>query len=316
MGEENFTCDKRPTTLDEFEVCQQKDIEEYGVPGLRKMHGWIALTRDQIKDELVRKVMTARARHLWNSKATQWCLKDGKKVERLNDKISSIGDQTCAIFDMDGETLKNFCLEEHRLNPGRSATPQCTEGSLGTAAYQEVNVKYCNKHPEERWCSCHNLVNKRCGDSPDGAGCRKATLDPKLADDAILGQSSYDKLNTLNHCRREMCTATGMFIPSNRPECPEKFTACEKEFNLRTVKNSDIIRHCVLGSGGSEEDLEELLSGEVADLDEAMKLQSILTAEDEDALDRKRSRLRNDVLIVMSILICCISMAFMLTRRN
>jgi hypothetical protein len=107
-----------------------------------------------------------------------------------------------------------------------------------------------------------------------------------------------------------------MFIPDNRPACPEKFTACEKEFNLRTVRNSDIIRHCVLGSGGSEEDLEELLAGDVPDLDEALKLQSILTAEDEDAMERKRSRLRDDVLIVLSILSCCIFMAFMLTSRR
>lgn len=301
------SCQSRPKTNEEIDVCEGLDIEQVGVAGVRMANGWIDLAQSQTPD------LAPRIVALWNKKASEWCLKEGKKTERLNDKIQANGDDTCAIFDMNGETLKNYCVENHRLNPAKSVTPQCSRNALGDSLYNELNVRYCNENPKENWCACHNLVNKRCGDSPDGAGCRTATLDRTLADDSVMGQSSYDQLNSLNHCRRLMCT-TDMFIPSNRPTCPEKFNACGKDFTLRTVKNSDITRHCVLGRGGTEEDLE--LLGDVPDLDEAFRIQQILTEQDEGAVKRKQARRKEDKYVVISIVMCCMCIIGLITMSR
>lgn len=294
--DEPYACQRRPTTDEEFDVCEALDIEQVGVPGIRMANGWIAIAKDQTPD------IAPRITSLWIQKATDWCTKEGKKTERYNDKIEATGSMTCAAYDMSGDTLKQFCLEDDRLNPAKSVTPQCSKGALGDAVYNEIAVKYCDQNPKERFCMCHNLVNDKCGDTPDGAGCRNATLDPKLADDAVLGQSSYDKLNSLNHCRRRVCTSD-QFIPSNRPTCPKTFDACGETFNLRTVKNSDIVRQCVLGQGGTEEDLEML--GDVPDLDEALRLQEILTSTDENAAKRKQARAKDDTYIIVSVVFSC-----------
>ena len=295
MGDD-YACEERPKNDEEVDVCEEMDVEEVGVPGIRMANGWIALSEDHTKD------LTPRITALWSQKATEWCLKEGKKTDRYNDKIEATGDATCAVFDMSGDTLKQFCLEDDRLNPAKSVTPQCSKGALGDATYNEIAVKYCNENPKERFCLCHNIVNDRCGDSPDGAGCRNAVLDPKLADDAVLGQSSYDKLNSLNHCRRRVCT-TDQFVPNNRPTCPKTFEACGRTYNIRTMKNSDIVRACVLGRGGTEEDLEML--GDVPDLDEALRLQEILTSTDERAARRKQARAKDDMYILVSVVFSC-----------
>lgn len=292
-----MSCEKRPTTQEEVDVCNAMNIEDVGVAGVRMANGWIALARDQTPDLL------GSVSALYQKKATEWCTKPDKKTERYNDKIEAAGDNTCAIFDMDKSTLRAFCLENDRVNPVKSVTPQCSRESLGEDVYNEINVEYCNKHPKEQWCLCHNIVNSRCGESPDGAGCRNVKLDPKLADDSVMGQSSYDKLNSLAHCRRGVCT-TDQFIPRNRGVCPEKFNACDRDFELRYVKNSDITRHCVLGRGGTEEDL-ELLGGDVPDIADALKLQQIMTAKDENAIRRKQSRLKDDKYVIISIVMCC-----------
>lgn len=295
MGDD-YACEARPKNDDEVDVCMQMDIEEVGVPGIRMANGWIPLSREHTPN------IAPRVAALWSVKATDWCLKEGKKTERYNDKIEATGDKTCAEFDMTGDTLKRFCLKDDRLNPAKSVTPQCSKGSLGDAVYNEIAVEYCNKNPKERFCLCHNIVNDRCGDSPDGAGCRNATLDPKLADDAVLGQSSYDKLNSLNHCRRRVCT-TDQFVPNNRPACPKTFEACGGTFNLRTMKNSDIVRACVLGRGGTEEDLEML--GDVPDLDEALEIMEIMNSTDENAARRKQARAKDDMYILVSVVFSC-----------
>lgn len=298
----SLQCETRPDNAMAIAMtCAKMDIEDVGLAGLRKLSGWIN-TSKQDKPDLVGPLTD-----LWNQKATDWCLKEGKRVERLNDKIEATGDATCAIFDMDGETLEKYCLLEDRLNPAKSATPQCSKASLGDDVYNELNTIYCDENPTENWCACHNIVNNRCGDSPDGAGCRNATLDPTLADDAVLGQSAYETLNKLNHCRRRMCV-TGMFIPPTRPSCPETFNACGKDFNLRLMKNSDVVRECVLGSGGNEEDLEAYLSGDVPDLDEALKLQDILTAKDENAAKRKSARMKDDTYLIACVICSCVCM--------
>ncbi|AUT19004.1 hypothetical protein DSLPV1_033 [Dishui lake phycodnavirus 1] len=303
-----MSCEKRPTTQEEVDVCDSMDIEEVGVAGVRMANGWIALARDQTP------ALLGSVSALYQKKATEWCTKEGKKTERLNDKIEATGDNTCAIFDMDKSTLRAYCLENDRVNPAKSVTPQCSKESLGEDMYNEINVEYCNKNPKEQWCMCHNIVNSRCGDSPDGAGCRNARLDPKLADDAVMGQSSYDKLNSLNYCRRGVCT-TDQFVPRNRGTCPEKFNACGKDFELRYVKNSDIIRHCVLDQGGTEEDL-ELLGGEVPDIADALKLQAIMTAKDENAEKAKEARARDDKYMIISIVMSCFCLMGMVAMAS
>jgi hypothetical protein len=299
MGSDEYACERRPKNEGELDVCDDLDIEDVGVPGVRMANSWIELAREHTPE------LVGRVTNLWRMKATDWCLKEGKKTDRLNDRITATGDDTCAVFDMSGDTLKAYCLEDHRLNPGKSVTPQCSEGALGEDVYNEVNVEYCNKNPKEQWCLCHNVVNDKCGDSPDGAGCRNAILDPKLADDAVLGQSSYDKLNGYNHCRRRVCT-TNHFVPKNRGACPTNFEACGKTFKLRTMKNSDVVRACVLGRGGTEEDLEML--GDVPDLGEALELQRILTATDENAARRKQQRKKDDTYILASVVFSCFCM--------
>ena len=311
--DEKYVCQKRPTTPEQLDVCHKLDIESVGLPGVRMANGWIALARSEEKEDTMAMIFTEMLEKMYKQKAKDWCTKEGKMTERLNDKIEATGNNTCAIFDLDKSTLKAYCLENDRLNPAKSVTPQCSKGALGDDVYNELNVTYCNKNPKEQWCMCHNIVNNRCGDSPDGAGCKNAKLDPKLADDAVLGQSSYDKLNSLNHCRRGVCT-TDQFVPPNRASCPDKFEACGTAFELLYVKNSDIVLQCVLGQGGTEEDLEML--GEVPDLEDALKLQQILTATDENALKRKQARSKDDKYVIISMVMSCFCLMAMIAAMS
>ena len=295
-----YDCSSRPNTPEEFDICEKKDTETIKVPGLKVAHGWIATARQQNPNSM----LLGRLTNMYNDHARKWCTKEGKKTERLNDKITSDTDDTCAIFDLSGETLKQYCLEKDRLNPGKSVTPQCTEPQLGTVTYQELAKNYCGKNRQEQWCFCNNIVQEYCDDTPDAAGCAFAKLDPQLADDSVLGQEDYDKLLELAHCRSGVCT-TDQFIPDNRKGCPDKITLCGKSFDVRSVKNSDIIRQCVLGRGGTEEDIENLLKGEPPSLEETMKLLEVLNQKDSKYDAAKDARKREDKYMMMCIVVSC-----------
>ena len=45
--------------------------------------------------------------------------------------------------------------------------------------------------------------------------------------------------------------------------------------------------------------------GEVPDLEDALKLQQILTATDENALKRKQTRSKDDKYVIMSVVMSC-----------
>ena len=160
------------------------------------------------------------------------------------------------LEDMYQILIQKFC----KGKVGDQATdPVCKEPYISAQQVEAWNKRYCEgQNYNESWCNCYNIVNDRCGELPDSTVCKNSELPAELASEDAIGEDGYKLLEQYKHCRRNVCPATN-WRPENTPECPSKVNICGKDWNLGTATNSDIVRHCVMNSGRSREDIQKLL---------------------------------------------------------
>jgi len=154
--------------------------------------------------------------------------------------------------------IQKFC----KGKVGDKATdPVCKEPYINAEQVEAWNKRYCEgKDYNDSWCNCYNIVNERCGELPDSTVCKNSEIAQELSSEDAIGSEGVKLLEKYKHCRRGVCPATS-WRPENTPECPTKVNICGKDWNLGTATNGDIVRHCVMKSGKSPDDIKKLLEG-------------------------------------------------------
>lgn len=289
-------CDPtKGTDVNNVRECTKIPAEQIDRQMVHMAYKWFKAASDAGTNE----ELTHMTRHLWNVASQRYC--GTKKTERLKDKLNPHGSRTCKDLDVSGSVTKEYCRENDRLNPRKGAEDaaiKCTQHGLGEAVWRAETEAYCKKHPNERYCSCYNVVEGVCDQNSSAAGCKETTVDPGLADEDALGQSAYDTLVKHKHCRAAVCQPHN-YQPKSAPACPDAIRVCDKTFPTGSTTNSEMIRHCVLGKGEmTEEELEELLGGDIPEL-----------GEDWTRKTKKKSKKQEDtqalLLVAASSLMCC-----------
>jgi len=181
------------------------------------------------------------------------------------------GGETCGTYaDQDNSIRSQWCLNKE--GDGSDATnrmrgnSKCTKEALGDK-YELTASEYCKTHPEEKWCACYNFKNKVCDANPEAAGCtyykildqnkmafgerverevppEKEGDPPGIEYDPPVG---YYILKDMAHCRPRSCD-TG-YIPENvKSDCEPTYKICDKDIDIRTHDNIDIILKCNVGN--------------------------------------------------------------------
>jgi len=190
----------------------------------------------------------------------------GKKVRCYYSDTNATGvrslynakDGNTTMENMFQVLIQKFC----KGKVGDKATnPVCKAPYITAEQVEAWNKRYCEGEDyNDSWCNCYNIVNERCGELPDSTVCKNSELPQELASDDAIGKDGYKLLEKYKHCRRGVCPATS-WRPENTPECPAKVNICGKDWNLGTATNGDIVRHCVVNSGKSLDDIKDILAG-------------------------------------------------------
>ena len=237
-----------------------------------------------------------------------------KPTERLTTKLDPQGSRRCSDMDLGKKVTRQYCSEEHRINPRKGRTDSainCSQVGLGEAVWREEVAKYCKANPSERYCSCYNVVNGVCNQNKSAAGCKAVDLPVELANEDALGQANYDKLKKSAHCRGAVCQPNN-YMPKSTPSCPDAIEICGKEFPTGATTNSQLIRHCVVGQGGmSEEELEEFLGGEIPPLGEWNTKKKKKTAKQKD-----EQALLMITAATLAMSCCCLAMIAVATQKR
>jgi len=211
------------------------------------------------------------------------------------------------LQDMYQVVIQKFC----KGKVGEKATdPVCKEPYITAAQVEEWNKRFCESDKyDDNWCNCYNIVNERCGELPDSTVCKNSELPQELASEDAIGEEGYKQLQKYKHCRRGVCPAT-IWRPENTPECPSKVNICGRDWNLGTASNSDIIRHCVMNSGRSPDDIKKLL-----DSFEQPEELGDWTVEKEPTEMEKEAFAFGQVVISSCLCIVCMGVLLAATRK-
>lgn len=198
------------------------------------------------------------------------------------------------LEDMYQILIQKFC----KGKVGDQATdPVCKEPYISAEQVEAWNKRYCEgENYNESWCNCYNIINDRCGELPDSTVCKNSVIPQELESEDAIGPDGYKLLQQYKHCRRNVCPATN-WRPENTPECPTKVNICGKDWNLGTTTNSDIVRHCVMNSGRSREDIQKLLDsfGQPEELgDDVWKVP-----------EKKPTKMEEEAFAFTQIVVCC-----------
>jgi hypothetical protein len=184
-----------------------------------------------------------------------------KDVNNINEVVG--GGMTCENF---GANRVDYCKQGDKIQKD----PGCTKGIMGETDFNTVAAAYCASHPNDKWCSCYNLVNDVCSSNMNAAGCQdahkylddnkdafgivkevedakqavkdgEAGAEERLA--AAKAKNGYSILKSKTHCRPYACKDG--FIPSNSTQgCDPSYNICDKDIDIRNSTNTDIIIAC------------------------------------------------------------------------
>lgn len=172
---------------------------------------------------------------------------DGKVqvfCNNLGNFESQIGDgRTCKSIDHTRNQAVAWCQIDDRINPSKGSRSPCSESWLGDK-YDEAAGNYCDNHTSENWCSCYNQVNGICDIYPNAAGCIAAKRSLEQIKKYIPVEA-YDILSQKKHCRPNVCSRSGKYVPSNASDgCEPTYNICEKDLDIRLLSDSDIVLEC------------------------------------------------------------------------
>lgn len=199
----------------------------------------------------------------WANLADEFC----QSLDNYKEQIG--GGLTCEDRDRTNNLRSRWCLNEEGptyististgLTLGTEASNRlkgsgtCVKEKLGNK-YDETWTKFCKAQPKDNACTCYNIKNKVCGETPEAAGCGyfKQLEESKDAfatheERAALADGeevpSYEILKNKGHCRPRSCESG--YIPTNvMSDCAESYNFCGKDLDIRTLSNSQLAINC------------------------------------------------------------------------
>ena len=145
------------------------------------------------------------------------------------------GGQICADKTDTAMRSKWCLLEKDRFK----TDGKCTKEKLGNQ-YDSTASTYCKNNPKDKWCACYNLKNKVCFTNATAAGCGYYK---QLDENKEYFKDGYDILKDNAHCRPRVCES-GYIPPNVANDCKPSYKFCEKDMNIRSMTNNDIIIDC------------------------------------------------------------------------
>jgi hypothetical protein len=188
----------------------------------------------------------------------EFCNADIKNFDKQLGKGLTCGDR------LGTDKRSEWCLlEKDRLRSNK----KCSADKLADK-YHSTASKWCQYYPEEEWCKCYNLKSNVCDINPNADGCKyyKALEqnrgyfgeEPKIENPKKPGEmiecspskhgpcpysDGYKILKEKGHCRPRVCDRG--YIPENAvSDCEPSYKICEKDINIRSSSDSDIIIAC------------------------------------------------------------------------
>ena len=173
---------------------------------------------------------------------------------------SSVGEgKTCKDFDTDGSKAKAYCLDKEEATDTEPRMRQRTDLCNGTylkGKYVETAEEFCRTYPKNSWCKCYNISNKVCDVSSwnmqNAAGCKEVI--ENLDNNKVYFKDGYDILRENAKCRPRVCDdSSRVYIPDGTVDsCQPSYNMCEKDLNIRSMSNSDIVLACNRGMTPSQ----------------------------------------------------------------
>jgi hypothetical protein len=179
------------------------------------------------------------------------------------------GGQTCAN-KTDLNMRSRWCLlDDVGSDRGTrlKTDAKCAKSQLRDK-YESVATTFCQQNMNDKWCSCYNLKNKVCLTNPGAAGCGYYKIlednrgafgkEPQIQDSKKPGEMiecsadihgpcpyspGYTILKDNAHCRPRACDDG--YIPENvKSDCQPSYNFCEKDINIQSMSNNDIVIDC------------------------------------------------------------------------
>jgi hypothetical protein len=144
---------------------------------------------------------------------------------------------------------------------------KCSKEKLGNM-YHSTATSHCQTNPDDDWCICYNIKNKVCDTNSSAAGCNYYEAlegnrqyfgeEPEIEDPDNPGEmiacdskkhgpcpysDGYKILKEYAHCRPRVCDR-GYIPESAISGCAPSYKICEKDVNIRSMSDGDIIVEC------------------------------------------------------------------------
>jgi len=177
--------------------------------------------------------------------------------------------QTCAD-KTDRSMRSRWCLMDdqgQKAGTRLKTNVKCSKEKLGNM-YHSTATSHCQTNPDDDWCICYNIKNKVCDTNSSAAGCKYYENlegnreyfgeEPQIEDPDNPGEmiacdpkkhgpcpysDGYKILKQYAHCRPRVCDR-GYIPESAISDCAPSYKICEKDINIQSMSNNDIVIEC------------------------------------------------------------------------
>jgi len=177
--------------------------------------------------------------------------------------------QTCAD-KTDRSMRSRWCLMDdqgQKAGTRLKTNVKCSKEKLGNM-YHSTATSHCQTNPDDDWCICYNIKNKVCDTNSSAAGCKYYENlegnreyfgeEPEIEDPDNPGEmiacdpkkhgpcpysDGYKILKQYAHCRPRVCDR-GYIPESAISDCAPSYKICEKDINIQSMSNNDIVIEC------------------------------------------------------------------------
>jgi hypothetical protein len=177
--------------------------------------------------------------------------------------------QTCAD-KTDRSMRSRWCLMDdqgQKAGTRLKTNVKCSKEKLGNM-YHSTATSHCQTNPDDDWCICYNIKNKVCDTNSSAAGCKYYENlegnrkhfgeEPEIEDPDNPGKmiacdpkkhgpcpysDGYKILKQYAHCRPRVCDR-GYIPESAISDCAPSYKICEKDINIQSMSNNDIVIEC------------------------------------------------------------------------
>jgi hypothetical protein len=177
--------------------------------------------------------------------------------------------QTCAD-KTDRSMRSRWCLMDdqgQKAGTRLKTNGKCSKEKLGNM-YHSTATSHCQTNPDDDWCICYNIKNKVCDTNSSAAGCKYYENlegnrkhfgeEPEIEDPDNPGKmiacdpkkhgpcpysDGYKILKQYAHCRPRVCDR-GYIPESAISDCAPSYKICEKDINIQSMSNNDIVIEC------------------------------------------------------------------------